>query len=218
MESHSSMRARQADQAGSPWAATYATPWLPGVFGSALRLRGPSYGDHATVPFSTKRPRDTLSVVAWIFAESRPRWASIVKQWGFVGDRRFHFGLSGDDGDLEVHIACPDGSEPIAREAHPLQTGCWHHVAFVVDETNLRLYRDGVEVAKTNHSGLNHSNLEVISVGAKLTGMGDRPDPIEPGFWHGRLDEIAVFARALAPYQIRQLYESAFMPASSGQP
>jgi hypothetical protein len=198
--------------------ASYETPWVPGFLGSAVRLRGPSFGDHATVPLTSKRRRNTLSVVAWVFAESRPRWATIVKRWGFVGDRCFHFGLSGDDGDLEVHIAGPDGNEPVAREGRPLPTGCWHHVAFVVDETALRLYRNGVELAKTGHAGLNQGNIEVLSVGAKLTGMGDRPDPIEPGYWHGRLDEISVFPRALSPYQIRQLYLSAERPESDGQP
>jgi hypothetical protein len=74
-----------------------------------------------------------------------------------------------------------------------------------------------VEVAKTNHSGLNQSNIAVISLGAKLTGMGDRPDPIEPGYWHGRLDEVSVFARALEPYQIRQLYQAAYQPEAVGK-
>jgi Concanavalin A-like lectin/glucanases superfamily/FecR protein len=196
---------------------SYTTPWLPGLLGSSLQFRGPSFGDYATVPVSPKSNSKTMSVVAWIFAESRPRWATIVKRWGFVGERCYHFGLSSDDGDLEVHIADSNCNEPVAREGRPLATGCWHHVAFVVDETALHLYRNGVEVAKTNHSGLNQSNIAVISLGAKLTGMGDRPDPIEPGYWHGRLDEVSVFARALEPYQIRQLYQAAYRPEAVGK-
>ena len=186
-----------------------ATPWLPGRVGSAINLRGPSFGDYVSVPIPSASFPKTVSVAAWIYAESRPRWATIVKRWGFVSERSFHFGLWGDDGDLEVHIAGPGTDEPVAREGRPLPTGCWHHVAFVVDETMIRLYRDGVEVAKTKHSGLNRSHIGVISVGAKLTGMGDGPDPIEPGFWHGRIDEVAVFSQPLEPYQIQQIYRSA---------
>ena len=74
---------------------SHGSPWLPGCFGSSLRLRGPSFGDYATLPFAPEQFGNTLSVVAWVFAESRPRWASIVKRWGMVGDRCFHFGLSG---------------------------------------------------------------------------------------------------------------------------
>ena len=140
----------------------YAMPWSPGCLGSSMRLRGPSFGDYATLPFSPKRFGKTLSVVAWVFAESRPRWASIVKRWGMVGDRCFHFGLSGDDGDLEIHVAQPGGGEPVAREGRPLPTGRWHHVAFVADGSALRLYRNGVEVAKTDYAGLEPGTLDVL--------------------------------------------------------
>ena len=196
---------------------SYATPWSPGFLGSSLRLRGPSFGDHATLPFSPKRFGKALSVVAWVFAESRPRWASIVKRWGMLGDRSFHFGLSGDDGDLEVHIAQPGGGEPLAREGRPLPTGRWHHVAFVADETALRLYRNGVEVAKTDCTGLEPGTLDVLGVGTKLNVPGTAPDPIEPGYWHGRLDEISIFCRALEPYQIHQLHQVALRPEPGGE-
>ncbi len=195
---------------------SHGSPWLPGCFGSALQLRGPSLGDYATLPFEAKRFGKTLSVVACVFAESRPRWASIVKRWGMPGDRCFHFGLSGDDGDLEVHIAQPDGTEPLAREGRPLPTGRWHHVAFVADGKALRLYRNGVEVAKADQSGLDTGSLELLGIGAKLNPNGVGSDAIEPGYWHGRLDEIAIFNHALAPDQIHQLYQAAQLPDLAG--
>jgi hypothetical protein len=191
---------------------SYGTPWLPGCFGTSLRLRGPSFGDYATLPFVPRRFGNTLSVAAWVFAESRPRWASIVKRWGMPGDRCFHFGLSGDDGDLEVHISGPDGAEPLAREGRPLPTGRWHHVAFVADGKALRLYRNGVEVAKADQSGLNVGSLKVLSVGAKLNPNGVGADAIEPGYWHGRVDEISIFARPLEAATIRKLHQAAELP------
>jgi hypothetical protein len=194
-----------------------ATPWSPGCLGSSLRLRGPSFRDYATLPFPPKRFGKTLSVVAWVFAESRPRWASIVKRWGMPGDRCFHFGLSSDDGDLEVHVAQPDGAEPLAREGRPLPTGRWHHVAFVADGSFLRLYRNGVEVAKAECSGLLPGTLDVLGVGTKLNVPGTEPDPIEPGYWHGRLDEVSIFCRALEPYEIHQLHQAALRPDGGGR-
>ena len=184
-------------------------PWLPGCFGSSLHLRGPSFGDYATLPSFRRPAGNTLSVVAWVFAESRPRWASIVKRWGEVGDRCFHFGLFGDDGDLEVHIAQSSNEEAQAREGRPLPTGRWHHVAFVADGKVLHLYRNGVEVASVPYTGLQPGLSNELGVGVKLNSAGDGPDAFEPGYWHGRLDEISVFDQALVPDQILQLYQLA---------
>jgi hypothetical protein len=130
----------------------YAMPWSPGFVGSSLRLRGPSLRDYARLPFSPKRFGKTLSVIAWVYAESRPRWASIIKRWGMIGDRSFHFGLSGDDGDLEVHVAQPNGGEPLAREGRPLPTGRWHHVAFVAGRRH-QAQRAG-DRARSDRAGL----------------------------------------------------------------
>ena len=187
----------------------HGTSWFPGRFGSSLRLRGPGHGDYALIPFRPEMVGETMSVVAWVLAESRPRWASILKRWGRPEDHCFHFGLYLDDGDLEIHTAQADGREFVAREGRPLPTGRWQHVAFVADRTTLRLYRNGREVARADHPGLRPGTLESIGVGAKLNVAGDGPDPIEPGFWDGRLDEIAIYPQALDAEQVRRLYLAA---------
>ncbi len=187
----------------------HGTSWFPGRIGSSLRLRGPGHGDYALIPFRPEMVGESMSVVAWVLAESRPRWASILKRWGRPEDNSFHFGLYLDDGDLEIHTAQADGREFIAREGRPLPTGCWQQVAFVVDRKVLRLYRNGLEVARAEHPGLRPGSLESIGVGAKLNVAGDGPDPIEPGYWDGRLDEIAIYPQALDADQIRRLYLAA---------
>ncbi len=194
------------------------TPWFPGRFGTSLRLRGPGSEDFAIVSFRPDQVPETLTVVAWVLAQSRPRWASILKRWGMPADHSFHFGLYLDDGDLEVHTARADGQEFIAREGRPLPTGRWQHVAFVADRRELRLYRNGVEVARTAHPGLRPGALNAVGVGVKLNVSGDGPDPIEPGYWHGRLDEIAIYPRALDADAIRRLYEASGEPDGGGRP
>lgn len=185
------------------------TPWLPGRVGASLSLRGPGHGDYALIPFRPEMVGETMSAVAWVLAESRPRWASILKRWGQAGDNSFHFGLYLDDGDLEIHTAQADGRESLAREGRPLPTGRWQHVAFVVDRKVLRLYRNGEEVARADHPGLRPGSLRSIGVGAKLNVTGDGPDPLDPGYWDGRLDEIAIYPRALDADEIRRLYLAA---------
>ena len=193
-------------------------PLVPGRFGTSLRLRGPGSEDFAIVPFRPDQVPETLTVVAWVLAQSRPRWASILKRWGMPEDHSFHFGLYLDDGDLEVHTARADGQEFIAREGRPLPTGRWQHVAFVVDRRELRLYRQRRRGGEDRAPGARPGALNAIGVGVKLNVSGDGPDPIEPGFWHGRLDEIAIYPRALDADAIRRLYEASGEPEGGGRP
>ena len=62
-----------------------------------------------------------LSVVAWVTARSRPRWASIAKNWAGADDRgQFHFGLYWDSGELEAHIQDSSGKEITVKDTVPL--------------------------------------------------------------------------------------------------
>jgi multidrug efflux pump subunit AcrB len=81
-------------------------------------------------------------------------------------------------------------------------------VAFTLDGTMLRLFRNGQQVAAAPCVGLTQNAPSALGIGAKL---GDDLEPVDnnAGFWDGRLDEISVFHRALTPAQLRALYEAA---------
>src|SRR5262249_29471051 len=78
-----------------PFGRATSPVWTTGRVGAALRLGGPSQQTYASVAKYPQAPGDTISVVAWIYARSRPRWASIAKNWagGDVDRGQFHFGL-----------------------------------------------------------------------------------------------------------------------------
>jgi hypothetical protein len=147
--------------------------------------------------------------VAWVYARSRPRWASIAKNWAGGDNNRgqFHFGLYQDDGDLEVHIEDDSGDEVIAREGVPLPLDQWHLVAFVADGSYLRLFRNGQQVAAKPYRGL-HGNPQItaLGIGTKLNLRGDAPEEHDFNMWDGRLDELAVFNHALSKEEIQQLF------------
>jgi hypothetical protein len=125
-----------------------APVWTAGKVGAALRLGGPAQQTYASVDQYPQATGDRLSVVAWVYARSRPRWASIAKNWaGGPEDRgQFHFGLLEDGGELEAHIVDDSGAEISVQDRTPLLLNTWHHVAFVADGGVLRLYRNGIEV------------------------------------------------------------------------
>lgn len=182
--------------------------WAAGQIGTALRLGGAAVQRYAIVPSYPQTDGNALSVIAWVYAESRPRWASIAKNWATPNRGQFNFGLRGDRGTLECHIIDGHGEKVSVEEQEQLPIGQWHHVALVADGRYLRLYRNGQEVDAATYEGL-HRNPEAtaLGIGARLNASADATKRTDLSFWDGRLDEIAIFNHALSADQIRQLYE-----------
>lgn len=181
-------------------------PFGPGYLGSALRLDGPGSEAYAVLPHYPLATKNNLTVSVWVRAESRPSWASIATNWGRESSGQFQFGLFHEDGDLEVIVHDADGNEVQVREHIPLPLTQWHHVAFVVDGDSLTLYRNAVPVASAVCQGLSPAAPNVLGIGVKLNDEGTAPASSGPGFWHGRIDELAIFHSSLSPDQIRDLY------------
>jgi hypothetical protein len=144
-----------------------------------------------------------------VIASSRPRWASIAKNWAGADDRgQFHFGLHFDSGELEAHIEDSSGEEIVVKDGTPLPLHAWHHVAFVADGETLRLYRNGKQVdAAAYHKLHRDERITALAIGTKLNLKGDAPDHQDFNMWDGRLDELAIFNHAVSDEQIRELYE-----------
>jgi|GEM_PF-632203 len=193
-------------------------PFAPGRIGQALRLDGPLGTSYAVIPQFPRALNNQITVCAWVRAESRPRWAAIAKHWAIELDRttgepyglggQFHFGLNEDSGDLEVQILDQTGKRIQVRDSEPFPLHQWSHVAFVVDGESVTLFRDGAAVGSRRCVGLGTNGPDALGIGAKLLPDGSAPDERNPGFWHGRLDELAIFHQALSPDQIMQLFEA----------
>jgi hypothetical protein len=189
---------------------TTAPVWTAGKVGAALTLGGPAQQCYASALEYPQTSGDEITVAGWVYAHSRPRWASIAKNWaGGVGDRgQFHFGLYEDSGELEAHVVDSSGKEIIVRDkgAFPLHT--WYHVALVADGKMLRLYRDGVEVDARPYEKLHRDErIRALGIGTKLNLAGTAPEERDFNMWDGRLDELAIFNHALSPDEIRTLSE-----------
>jgi hypothetical protein len=183
--------------------------WAPGKVGLAFALGGPGQQTYASVASYPQAEGDELSVVAWVNARSRPRWASIAKNWaGSDQWGQFHFGLHYDSGELEAHIQDSSRKEITVKDAMPLPLNVWHHVAFVADGSMLRLYRNGREVDAAPYEQLRGDpRIKALAIGTKLNLAADAPDHYDFNMWDGRLDELAIFNHVLSPKQIRELFE-----------
>jgi hypothetical protein len=187
-----------------------APVWTSGRVGAALALGGPAQETYAAASEYPQAEGDELSVAAWVYARARPRWASIAKNWaGGSRDRgQFHFGLYDDVGELEAHMVNDHGNEVVVRDSVPLPLNTWHHVAFVADGKELRLYRNGREVGSRPFHALHRDpRIKALAIGTKLNLAGDAPEERDFNMWDGRLDELAIFNHALTAEDVRQLYQ-----------
>lgn len=192
-------------------------PFKPGRIGSALYLNGPGTMAYAKVPHYHPVTTGAITVCGWVKAESRPRWAAIAKQWAIEFDDdnmphglggQFHFGLHDYAGDLEVQVRDGQGNVIKLRENTPFPLQSWQHVAFVADGEQVRLYRNGIEIDSAICEGLAIDGPDSMGIGAKLSYDCTRPDDRNPGFWHGRIDELAIFDKALSEEQLMRIVET----------
>ena len=182
-------------------------PFLKGPIGKCLWLRGPTVGDRVYVADYPKAEHGKLTVSAWALAETRPNQATMLANWreDFAAGQ-FQFGLfSHDDGDaldLVARISPGDGGPFVTvseGKSHPFPLNTWQHVAFTTDGTTLRLYRQGQEVASVKHAGLKFpSPVRSLAIGCTFD-KSDKKTGRLPGWWDGKLDELAIFNDTLSP-------------------
>ena len=77
--------------------------------------------------------------------------------------------------------------------------GQWHHVAFVVDESGGRLYVDGVLMVARGWTGTPGASTTTTGLS-----FGRYPNITTP-YLSGSIDEVRLYARALAPAEIAAL-------------
>jgi len=198
------------------------SPYVRGRFGDALRLRGPWVHDRVIVFDYPKAAGDQLTVSAWVMVTSRLEWAMIASNWGVPrkgkgaddNTGQFHFGLCRTEGDLAVRLTQRTGECLFFREgglrALPLDT--WQHVAFVVDGSTLRLFRNGEEVGTIACQGiLFPPPVSALGIGCRMNAaetdafMEKQAQQFQY-YWQGLIDELAIFNSALSHEQIKQLY------------
>lgn len=194
--------------------------WAPGVFGMAAEFGGPGTKWGYIIPNFPKIESGSFTVMAWIYAESRPQWASIAKNW-FMEKGQFHFGLRELTGKLEGHIYDEANEEEIfVTDTEVLPLNRWHHVVMSAGEGKMSLYRNGVLVDQQEIPGLFHNpKFDWISIGAKI-GIGrettsEEDDKfvitdlkhIKGSFWDGMIDELSLFNRVLKSEEITKLYQ-----------
>ena len=161
--------------------------------------------DSGVLNFSTNR---TFSLEAWVNgAITQESGAAIVcKGYGGGGEQ---YALDVQNGVFRFFIR-DNGSPPAATTTSAAfgPNGAWQHLAAVYDQAGgiMRLYINGALAASnTPRATLLNTNHEV-SIGAR---QGNNTSPYNLNF-DGRIDEVAIYNRALATNEITAHFNAAF--------
>lgn len=176
---------------------------IAGRFGSAAALAGTDWVEVADAP--SLRPSSALTVSVWFYLDALPdmRWVGLVnKRNAFNVDTTFALFIAAD-ARITVDV---DGEESRFTSQVLATTQHWTHVAFVFDgslpmEQRVKLYIDGVlDTTAAEPSAVIPPYPASVIVGNLVNG-GDT--------FVGRLDEVALWTRALSSTEIAALQQGA---------
>jgi mono/diheme cytochrome c family protein len=177
---------------------------VPGSAGKALAL-GVHSGDagYLTAEASTEiRLGPDYTIEAWVLPTELGGWNRLVLRWGPGGEMAYHLAIHNGVASLCHNQA---GGVYLFAEGGAIEPGKWHHLAGVARAGNpqgtLTVYVDGRATATTAFDGT------IRNVAGERLGIGDSAGMPSPGSrFHGYLDELAIWNRALPAEEIAAHY------------
>jgi hypothetical protein len=166
--------------------------WVDGKFGEALEFDGQSYvkvPDDGSLDIT-----EAITIALWIQPSSLAGWQYMVAK-GY--DNCYQIDSNSDwNGHLMLRIYTPGATELLGPAVADLETGTWYHLAAVYDGSEMRFYVDGElnnSAAKTGNITPNDDDLYIAQ------------DAINQEYFHGIIDEVAIFNVALTEDNIKSI-------------
>ena len=166
----------------------------PGFAGGSLRVGGPSVGRGAIVQNAPEIANE-FTMMAWVYAESRGKNAVLATN---MTKRNGCFAWMLDDmnGQMKIRLRDQEGEIVECVTQEPIELNTWHHFACTYDGDMLTLFRNGEIVDSKLSAAPAESRGLPLYFGANWRGKH---------LWEGRIDEFAIFDKALTQEQIENL-------------
>lgn len=174
-------------------------PHAQGVFvGGSLRVGGDSTGRGGRVDSPPALSTGHFSLTAFVYLEAPAQHAMVATN---LDGERGNFGLSLDEnGMLQAAIRSRNRDVLSIAGGSVLPLNTWRHVVVIADSEQLQFYEDGTLVATASCTALATSDSDTLWFGT---------DASATQIWDGRIDELALFDRALTTKEIAALYRTA---------
>ena len=148
---------------------------------------------------------NALTITAWLYPTSLGAWHNIVSKWGIVDPLQASYTTAlMPDGRIAFSLS-PNGINfTNTFSTNSLPSNHWTHYAATYDGVALRTYINGICEDQVAYNGGISQGTEDLAVGAAGTFAGG--EVVSP--FAGRIDEPAVFNRALSASEVEALYNA----------
>lgn len=144
-------------------------------------------------------PTAGLTIEGWVNIPAYPLSSGvvIVGKDGVTTDRQYLLGMGLVDGRWVFRpcVGVP-GQLALVNGSVRIETNTWYHVAMTYDGAALKLYVNGAVDAELAVTGPIITTAEALLIG------GSKPGP---WYFHGRVDELSLYGRALSGEEIMQI-------------
>lgn len=147
---------------------------------------------------------DEMTISAWFYADrfgTDPRVISKASSTS-LNDHDWMFGFD-DYNSSYARILFrlkTDNNSTLELRGNYVPRYEWCYITASYDGSNMKIYLNGQEVASRSQSGNIANSSKDVWIGANPTNASHRP-------FNGRLDEIAIFDRALSQSEIQDIFE-----------
>lgn len=179
------------------------TTFAAGRIGQAFSFDG--MDDEIVVPDADGLDgEDEITIAAWVNPATSGHGRPLAQKRspGNVGGYTFETTHApfGPDNGLQWVIWIDDLAYTLQTPPNVLENGAWRYVVATFGGGWMRIYVDGVERASLAVSGELDEGSEPFVIGRNV---------VLPGFvWHGLIDELTVYDRALGAGEIRALFDA----------
>ncbi|MEM1227114.1 MAG: LamG-like jellyroll fold domain-containing protein [Planctomycetota bacterium] len=173
-------------------------PHACGLFGGSLRVGADSTGRGGHVDSPPELSTGQFTLTAFVYLETSGQSGIVATNMDGV---RGGYTLDlNESGNLQATLQSQDGDEWSVTGDSFLPTKTWRYVVVSVDGERLRLFEDGKLVGSVESAPM---------ISGPSDGIWFGTDARSKRIWHGRIDELALFDRALTQEEIAGLYRAA---------